>query len=362
MSDDKKETSKKEQVVSIKKDAFYYLNKGTSFFHRKEYHKAVKYFKKALENRPHDIVIHYKIAYVLNEISSSDYSAVIEKLFHGDLPEFSFFAGIYYCMEGDLTKSEIYLEYYIEISHPDSILIPEAHKLLDTMHDAVLFQKNLDYVKLSYKYAGITEIIKERLKEKFESLFVRVKMKENLYQYDDDLTANVIFLYGLLEKDERAEKVLRQFIKSSWAKENQIELALLALKKIGAEEPYTVLIDGNLVEVTLKSYMEKNEGLDQLGRDWNDVLKYTLDNMKSSGKYSDTSCTEVKTLWTIFLQTSYPDVPEIDDKMAWAAGLEYTFLKMKSIKVSSKRLAMIYKVSNFIIITKSNIISNTLRI
>lgn len=356
----KKETSKKKRVVSIEKDTCYYINKGTLSFHRKEYDKAIKFFIKALENNPQDITTHYKIAYVLSGVSGIDHSVFIQKLFNGPLPEFSFFAGIFYCMQGNLVKAEIYLDYYLETASQDSVLITEAHKLLETMQDAVLFQKNLNYVKLSHKYAGISENIKNRLKEKFKSPFIRVKMNESLYQLDDDLISNVIFLYSFLEKDFRAEKVLRQFISSPWAKEEHVELALLALKKIGAEEPYVVLINGQRIEISLKDYMERNKGLDQIGRNWNDVLKYTLDNMKNSGKYSETSYKEVKDLWTKYLHISYPDVPDIDDKMAWAAGLENAFLRKKSIKISSKRLAIIYKVSDFMVKNKSNIICKTL--
>ncbi len=335
-------------IVSFQKESDYYFNKGSSYYQQKKVDKAVRYLIKALETKPEDIALYYKVCFLLTEMSA-DGVFKDKELFTEDknLPEIHFLAGVYYCLQADIDQAEAHLEQYLYIK-PQGVIALEAEKLLDRIHDAILFQKNIDYVRLSYKYAGITDSVKKRLKEKFESPFVRVNMRESLYQLDDDLISNVIFLYGLLENDFRAERVLRYFIKSPWAKEKHIELAMLALKKIGAEEPYEILLEGKgeFEKVTLKEYMERKKDFHTMGYDWNEVLKYTLDNMKKSGKYHDKAFKQIKSIWAKYIRSVYPQVPEITDKMAWAASLEYIYLKIKKINVSRKHLALVYNVSD----------------
>jgi len=360
MTEEKDRKKKELGIVSFKKDSDYYLEKGNQYLQRNIYEKALKYFRKAVEVNPENISLHYKIAYNLTELGKVQKKAEIKKLADEPLPEFLFLTGVYCCMEGDLDNTISYLEEF-KTTAPESKLIPKTNKLLEEIEEAMLFQRNLNYVKLNYKYAGVTESVREKLKAKFESPFVRVKMKESLYQLDDDLIANVIFLYGLLENNEKAERVLKQFIKSPWAKEEHIELALLALKKIGSKEPHEILMEGKIVKVTLKDYMDRNRTMDQQGDKWNDVLKHTLSNMKKSGKYNENSYNEIKSLWTKVLKSYYPNVPEIDDKMAWAAGLEFAFLENNNINISSKHIALIYNVPNSILIDKYELIRKTIK-
>ncbi len=360
MTEEKGGKERDHNIVSIKKDSSYYLEKGNRNLQEKNYDKALKYFKKAIEVKPQDVYLHYKVAYILTEFGKAQNNLDVKKLADEPLPEFLFLTGVYCCMEGDLDSTIYYLEKFKNVA-PESNLIPKTNKLLEEIEEAMLFQRNLNYVRLNYKYAGVTESVREKLKAKFESPFVRVKMKESLYQLDDDMIANVIFLYGLLENNDRAERVLRHFIKSPWAKEEHIELALLALKKIGSEEPQEVLMEDKIIKVTLKEYMDRNKIMDQQGDKWNDVLKHALDNMKKSGKYSKNSYPEIKSLWTKVLKSYYPNVPEIDDKMAWAAGLEFAFLEKKNINVSSKQIALIYNVPNSLLISKYELIRKTVK-
>ena len=349
------------EIVSFQKESEYYFQKGSTYYQQKKEHKAVKFFIKALETKPEDITLYYRICFLLTEMKNAgEFNE--QEIFEESkmLPEIHFLAGIYFCMQADIDQAEFHLEKYLKLN-PKGTAAKEAEKLLDHIHDAILYQKNIDYVRLSYKYAGITDSVKRTLKQKFESPFVRVNMRESLYQLDDDLISNVIFLYGLLESDFRAERVLRYFIKSPFAKEKHIELSLLALKKMGAEEPYEILSDGQFKEVSVKEYMERKRDLDKMGYDWNEVLKYTLDNMKKSGRYHNKAYKQVKSLWAKFIRSVYPQVPEIKDKMTWSAGLEYSFLKIKKINVSSKHLALIYNVSDTEVTKKHNLITKHIK-
>ncbi len=346
---------KENRVVSFQKDSHYYFDKGRTFFQQKKMMKAVTCFIKALESDPVNLSLYYRISFMLTELKNTNNLKEQDFFNHQTLPEIHFLAGVYFCMQADIAPAEVHLEQYLKLA-PNGAVASEAEKLIATIHDAILFQKNIEYVRLSYKYAGITESMRKNLKEKFESPFVRGNMRENLYQLDDDLISNMIFLYGLLDNDFRAEKVLRYFIKSPWAKEKHIEMAALALKKMGAEEPYEILTEGQCKKVNLKEYMERKRDIDNMGYDWSDVLKYTLDNMKKSRRYHSTAYKQVKLLWTKYISSVYPLIPEIDDKMTWCAGLELTFLKLKKINVCSKQLAMIYHVSDAEVVKKHLII------
>jgi len=350
-----RDKQKKEQVISFQKTPDYYFQKASIAIQEQRYDKALVYFEKCVEADPESVSLHHKVAFALTETGRPELFNNVGSLARESLPEFLYLGGVLQCMWGDMHRAEEYLEEYLKLV-PEGKLSFEAEKLLDDIKDTVLFQGNLNYVKLSNKYSGVTDFVREKLKAKFESPFVRVKMKESLYQLDDELIANVIFLYGLLEKNDRAERVLRHFVKSSWAKEEHIEMALMALKKIGAEEPYEVLMDCSFVKVTLKEYIQKMKDRDKTGNIWNEVLQCARGNMQRSGRYSEKSLREVKKLWTDYIKSVSPHVPDIDNIMSWAAGLEYTYLKLKKINVCSKHMALIYSVPHAALMEKYRLI------
>lgn len=356
-----KGTEKRGGVTPFKKDAGYYLQKSNNCTQQGERDKALMYLEKALEASPGDLPLYYQAAYLLTEICAEEGNRPLEKLQNKPIPGMSFLLGVYFCMKADLDKACLHLKAYL-CQGDEKDLLAEARKIKNNMEDAILYQRNLDYVKLSYKYAGITESVRQTLQKKFESPFVRVKMKESLYQVDDDLTANVIFLYSLLDRDERAERVLRHFAKSPWAKEKHIELALLALKKIGAPGPYEVMDEGTIKSFTLQGYMDHRHSLNNYGQDWKEVLAYALENMKKCGKYPEKAFYEVKSLWVRYIHALYPEVPDIDHKIAWAAALEYTYLKLKNYNISSKHMALIYNVSHGQLVDKHEMLKKHCRL
>ncbi|PKM83823.1 MAG: hypothetical protein CVU88_01035 [Firmicutes bacterium HGW-Firmicutes-13] len=357
-----KNGKKKEKVISFEKDINHYLEKGIACFKLHDYTKGIQYFKKIIETKPENKSVYYTVAFYLSEINKEQEFRILDDIFEESNPHYLFLRGIYFCMEEDVNGAEYHLKKFI-IKEPKSKLRQEAEKLIDNIHEITLFQNNLDYIKLTFYYAGNIESVKEKLKIKFESPFVQSKMCESLYEMDDYLISNVIFLYGLLENNKIAEKTLRQFIKSLIVKEKHIELALLSLKKIGAKEPYEIFLNGKFVQVTLKSYMNRYEEMEELYSCWNDVLSIVVHNMKKSNKYSEQSIEKVKYLWGKFINSIYPDLPHLDQKMKriWAAGLELTLLAAKSINVSSKRLALIYNVPNHEVLSKYNYIKKTIR-
>ncbi len=358
---------KNEKVVSFQKNLDHYLKKGIFYARSHNYLKAIKYFKIIMESEPEDKSAYLTMAYYLSEINRHPQGLDISHDFFTQYFEESnlkhlFLAGIYYCMEEDISGAEHYLKKFIA-KNPGSQLKKEAVELLDSIDEVSLFQKNRDYIKLACEYAGKIESTREMMQVKFQSPFVQSKMHEYLYQMDDYMVSNVIFLYGLLENNSIAEKALRYYIKSPIAREEHIELALLSLKKIGAREPYEVMLNNSFVQVTLKSYMNRYTDMDGLYTCWSNVLSRVVKNMSSNNVYSSSSVEKVKHLWSKFINNTYPDIPLLDEhrEKAWAAGFELALIELKEVNISSKEVALNYNVPHHKVISKCNCIKSVLR-
>ncbi len=347
----------KKNVISFNHDIYQYLKKGISYTKMHDYPNAIKYFKRIIETNTEDTSVYYSIAFNLSEINKVYQCNIMDDFIKESNPYYLFLAGIFYCLEEDVNRAEYYLKKF-NIKMPKSKLKPEAAKLINNIHEAILFQNNLDYLKLTWSYAEKLDSVREQLQLKFESPFIQSTMCDYLYQMDDYMVSNVIFLYGLLENNKIAEKTLRYFIKSTFVKEKHVELALLSLKKIKAEEPYEVFINDKIYQVTLKSYMSRHEDIEKLCSCWNDVLSLVVHNMNASNKYGEESIKKVKYLWASLINSIHPDLPQLSNvsKKAWAAGLELTIIESKCSNISSKRLSLIYNVPNNKIVNKYNYI------
>ncbi len=350
------------KVVFLQKDPSHFLKKGVFYARSHDYSKALKYFKKVMEAESEDRSVYLTIAYYLSKISLEQDFKISRDFFEDSNPNYLFLAGMFYCMEEDINGTEHYLKKFIA-KKPEGKLKQEAKQLLNNIEEVFLFQKNLDYIKLTCEYAGKIESIKEKMHIKYQSPFVQTQMSDYLYQMDGYMVSNVIFLYGLLENNKIAEKTLRYFIKSTIASEKHIELALLSLKKIGAKEPYEVLWNDKTVQVTLKSYMNRYTDLEGLYTCWSNVLSRVVNNMKKHDKFDDESIEKVKHLWSRFINRTYPDLPQLDERRekTWAAGFEYTLIELKTFNISSKEVALNYNVPNHKVISKCNCIKSALR-
>lgn len=332
------------QVTEFSKEPGYYLQKGVHCLNKSQIKKALKYFRKTIEADPHNSTTHYNIAYILSRIH---YLKNINETFEEilgttyNLPESSFLAAIYYSLTGEMELAEKELEKYLETA-PRGEIMEEAREMLNLLSGEEDIYENLSYVKLTKKYEGVMQRVKEKVKKNLECPFFRVKMLENLYQLDDELTSNIIFLYGLAENSPIAERVLRHFLKSSWAKEIHKELAMLALRDIGAQEPYEVMMDNKIVQITLKEYFER---LPQWEPQWYQVMEKALENFKFNKYHSKTMEVELKEVWNQYIKTAYPEIPPLRDINLWASALEYMTFKKRGINLNYKEISLKYNVS-----------------
>ncbi|MCQ1530004.1 tetratricopeptide repeat protein [Lutispora saccharofermentans] len=147
------------------------------------------------------------------------------------------------------------------------------------------------------------------------------------------------------------EEVIRKYIlRPDIDKNIKIEAAFL-LNKIGAKEPYYVLMDGEIKEITIEP-----DGLleDEWKKEWEEVKNKTLKMMKSC--YKTPYKKIVEDIWYDFIKSSYPEVPNIGKIEIWAAALEFAYCKFTCKEVTQRQLADKYKVSKSSISEKSRII------
>lgn len=342
---DKDNKNRDDQVTDFSKEPLYYLQKGIHCLNRSQHKKALKYFKKTIETDPQNPSSHYNIAYMLSRINylkniNETFEEILGKSFN--LPESFFLSAIYYSLTGEMEQAEKKLESYLKDAPPGKIT-EEAREMLNLFTGKEEIYENLSYNKLTKKYEGIMEILKEKVKKELECPFFRVKMLESLYQLDDELTSNIIFLYGLAADSPIAERVLRHFLKSSWAKEIHKELAMLALKDIGAKEPYEVMIDNKIMAVTLKEYFER---IPLWEPQWYQVMEVALDKLQLNRYHCKSIESELKEVWNNYINSAYPEIPPVRDINPWAAALEYLIFKKRGINLSYKEIAFKYGISS----------------
>ena len=137
-------------------------------------------------------------------------------------------------------------------------------------------------------------------------------------------------------------------------------MALLALRDIGAKEPYEVMIDNRKEELTLKEYYERLRKSDWQP-EWHKVLDCALENIKESSDYSNYNnkvlLEQLENMWSKYLSKAYPLVPHIEETEVWSGALEYLTLLKMGAKTNYKEVALRYAVSPRSLLEKYRIIS-----
>ena len=365
MSDKKDKKQQQEQKNIHTDEAGYYLIEGQRSLKHQKLNKALQYFKEAIKIDPKNTYIHYNVAYSLKNISflkdkNKAFKEIIGESEHSSAESY-FLAGVYYALCNELEKAEIYLKTFLE-TNPCGDIYLETKEFLQYVSGEEKPYMNVTYLKLSNKYAGKGERVKKEVLNKLNCPFAREKMLDSLYQeLDDEVISNIIFLYGLAESNSVAESVLRDYIKNSWVKEKHKELALLALRDIGAKEPYEIIIDNWVEELTLREYFERLRKSDWQP-EWHKVLDCVLNKIKYNSNYnSDNSKIlqrDLEQIWSKYLNRVYPLVPPIESIELWAAALEYLAFLKREDQINYKEIALRYAISPADLLEKSIIISN----
>jgi tetratricopeptide (TPR) repeat protein len=151
-----------------------------------------------------------------------------------------------------------------------------------------------------------------------------------LHHGDSNTKLQVLQLMGWIG-DSEAEQILRQFLLKPDEDEELKRAALLILRQMGAEPPFSVTVGGKTGEA---------EGNSSVDPEWKKVLELCLAGMKNSDPFLRSS---VQVLWAEWVRRE--DVPPARGVEAWAAAIEYAAAKWSDSPLTQKEVADKYGVS-----------------
>lgn len=158
-----------------------------------------------------------------------------------------------------------------------------------------------------------------------------------LQRRDRTAKAQVIQLLGMLATKE-SEQLLRQYLLMETQQDDDCKkLALLILRQMGANPPYSVWIQNQLVVIE-----ESENGQTFVNREWSQILRCCQQRMS---EYSIEQIRDAKALLLSFLKQQHQQLPTVRRIEPWAAALEYVVAKHHGLPLSKLEVAKKYQVS-----------------
>jgi tetratricopeptide (TPR) repeat protein len=359
----KVETSSAEgtgKVVPFEREAGFYLQKGMFYYQKNRPDKALRFFQKAVAVEPKNPFNHYNLACMLSKLGQlKEANCIFLHIIHEldeTLGDCYFLLAINYGLLDDLDKSREYLMLYLKVE-PDGEMSYEAAELLDAIDEDISFDELPAYAE---RDLFMDRILSVESPEEIDKMFCssrgfRKALNNRLYHGSDEFKEEVLRLYGKLG-GEISRKVLLEFVKNPWIKERFRQLALLELKKFGAQE-IQVFQNGEVREMNLESYPVKTPFWRQ---EWQQVVDSAMRNMRKSNCYEEGFFDDLQAIWRDYINTVYPDVPRIVKAETWAAALEYSLARFHFLSLTQKELAQEYGVSTASISNKFQQINKAL--
>ena len=205
--------------------------------------------------------------------------------------------------------------------------------------------------RLSYNYKAPYDEVMERIKNLKEQINLDYKILK--HKWDDDSEFYHLVLWGLEYKDIKIKKAMLNFIASMNDKKAEYVIrdfvlrrnetdeikkeSFALLKQMGANEPYVAYIDGNIVEVKVNIY---DKPTSTMPKSYKAVMDYLIESMH--GRIDDEYVNEAIGTWEKYVSALNKRLPVIQNKVAWAAVLEYYVLKNNKRKVTKKDVAEYY--------------------
>lgn len=355
--------SAKGTVIPFERDAGFYLQKGMFYYQKNKPDKALRFFQKAVSVEPRSPFNHYNLACMLSKLGRlKEANRIFLHIIHeldDSIADCYFLLAINYGLLEDLEKSREYLMHYLQVD-PDGEMSFEALELLDAIDEDVVFDQLPAY---SERDLFMERILKAGSTDELGQLYTsnkgfRKALKNRLYHGSDEFKEEILRFYGVLG-GESARRVLREFVKNPWIKERFRQLALLELQKLGDQEEVQIFQNGKVKEMSLESYPIKTP---VWRSEWQRVIDRVMDNMRSSNCYEDGFFDDVQAIWQDFINTVYPNTPNISKIGTWAAALEYCLARFHFLDLTQKELADEYGVSAASVSGKFREINRVLRI
>lgn len=340
-------STKESKVIQFQRDAHYYFDKGTLYFQRNKFDKALVYFRKAVELEPKNSLNYYNLGCLLSRMgqlneANSVFKYIVEEL-DPDFTECIFLKAINYGLLEEFDKTEKLLRLYLKVS-PQGEMAEEAKELLFSLSDWE--EEDFDEFCPADEGDLYRDILQNATNKEFRTLYeedasLRKAISHGLFQWDDELKEKIITLYagsGLAGGRE----VLKDFVKNPWIKERLRQVALLALKDMGTADGLQVFQDGKFLEIE-SSDLPAASSLWRI--EWQRVLDCVLKQMHKSRDYDGGFFDDIRAMWLDYINNVYPRVPRINKIETWAAGLEYCLARFHFLDITQREMADRYGVS-----------------
>ncbi len=358
----------KYNVVPFERDVSYYFQKGNQYFFKNDWHKALLYFKKAIEIEPEEPLNHYNLGCLLSKMGNLEeanhtFELILEKL-DSSYWECYFLLAINYGLMEEFEIAQSYLKEYLHNS-PDGEMVREAEELLWAMAEdnALEMDEQIEDILFKENKEGILEDLVKLNNEEFlekhnENVFLMPVLKKILYQSNDYVKEDVLDIFGDMHNQAAAD-VLKEFVRNPWVKDRHKQLALLKIKNMGYIDLCQLYLKGRVQQVDLEIYPLSAPFWEEK---WQKVLNCTIRTMRQSEVYHESFFEDAQAMWIDFINQKYPEMPSIKKIETWAAGLEYSLVKFHLLDVTQKEIAEKYGISSASVSSKFKAITEALKI
>lgn len=155
---------------------------------------------------------------------------------------------------------------------------------------------------------------------------------------DKDVKLQVIQAFEHIA-DEEVEEALRAFLMNPAEDDYLKKVAIFVLRKMGAQEPYQAIINQQARRIDFRP----TPAIPVWTEKWQQVADCVRDHMQD--RYDMIEQQEAQNLWMDYIGKTYPDVPVIRKKEAWAASLEYVIAQRYNYTITQEEIAARYGVS-----------------
>jgi len=313
--------------------------------------KANQYLRNILSFHPEDVEDLYKIAITLCE---TKYHKEANKLLKKLLQYKPYDKKILHYLAVSYFNMGMYregLKYWNKIQKIDPLNTISSYYI----HKTNRVIKNAEEIKeYPYHYQVPYDEVLKRIK-KINSLFkmktedikkkwIKDNQLKSLLVWGLELNDNVIkrAILGLIStlKDEKAERLLREFLLKRNETDGLKREVLAYLKQNHAKEPYIAYLNNSIVEVRVNIMNFEGE---KIPLEYQKVIDVAIQKMHN--RYPDEYVNDILWTWEGYVKSLKSHFPRIYRKEAWAAALEYYYCRAKGIHISKSFICKFYNTS-----------------
>lgn len=231
--------------------------------------------------------------------------------------------------------AEYYLE-WLSLFQEELGRDKEENETSSSSVPVISYQYQLPFEEQMKHWEGSEEGLTEDL---LANPLVRASCFWALRHGDDNVKLQVIEAFRHIA-DHEAELELRAFLQNPDEDPQLKETARFVLRNWSAEQECAASKKERELAGALQG---ESHRLPVWKAEWQAVLD--LVSLQNKGEFDAEKLQDLKSLWIEFLDSMYPNVPEIKHLEGWAAALEYLVAKLHNLPLTYKVLAERYEVT-----------------